>query len=92
MVVGGGGGEGRVRGSWASRASLDADPLFLLAIRSLKPFLGFRAIESSSSELLSTSTIINWGERATEDLSNSPSESGISMRSAHTFSSSLSRN
>ena len=89
MVVG---GRGRVRGSWALGASLDADPLFLSAIRSLKPFLGFRAIKSSSSELLSTSTIINWGEQAIEDLSNSPSESGISTRSAHTFSSSLSQN
>ena len=85
-------GGGRVRGSWASGASLDADPLFLSTIRSLKPFLGFRAIKSSSLELLSTSTIINWRERATEDLLNSPSESGISTRSAHTFSSSLSRN
>ena len=59
MVVGGGGGEGRVRGSWALGASLDADPLFLSTIRSFKPFLGFRAIESSSLELLSASMIIN---------------------------------
>ena len=60
MVVGGEAGSGRVRGSWDLGASLDDDPLFLPAMRSFKPFLGFRAIASSSSELLSTSAIINW--------------------------------
>ena len=59
MDVGGRKGGGRVKGSCDLGASLDDDLLFRPAIRSLKPFLEFRAIESSSSELLSTSTIIN---------------------------------
>jgi len=61
VVIGEGGGGGRVRGSCDLRAFLDDDPLFRPAIRSLKPFLRFRTIESSSSELLSTSAIINRG-------------------------------
>ena len=60
MVVEGEAGSGRVRGSWDLGASLDDDPLFLPAMRSLKPFLGFRAIAPSSLKLLSTSVIINW--------------------------------
>ena len=59
VVVGGGGGGGKVRGSYEFGASLDDDPLFRPTISSLKPFLRFRAIESSSSGLLSASMIIN---------------------------------
>ena len=61
MVVGEGGGWGRVRGSCDLEASLDDDLLFRLAMRSLKPFLRFEDIGSSSSELLSISVIINGG-------------------------------
>ena len=59
VVVGEGGGWGRVRGSCDLEASLDDDLLFRLAMRSLKPFLRFEDIGSSSSELLSISAIIN---------------------------------
>ena len=92
MVVEGGGGGGRVRGSCDLGASLEDDPLFRPTMRSYKPFRGFKDIGSSSLELLSTSEIINWGERATKAPSSSPSESGISTGSSHTSSSSLSRN
>ena len=92
MGLEGGGGEGKVRGSCDLRASLDDDPLFHLAMRSLKLFLGFKDIGSSSSGLFSILAIINWGERATEALSSSPSKSRISTRSSHTSSSSSSQN
>ena len=92
MVVEGGGGGGRVRGSCDLGASLDDDPLFCPAMRSFKLFLEFKDIGSSSSGLLSILAIINWGERATEALSSSPSKSRISTRSFHTSSSSSSRN
>lgn len=61
VVVGRGEERGRVKVSYDLRASLDDDPLFRPAIRSLKPFLEFRDIGSSFLELLSTLAIINLG-------------------------------
>ena len=90
-VVGGEGGGGRLVGSWDLGISLDDNPLFRPAIRSLKPFLGFKDIKSSSSELLSILAIIDWGERATKALISSPSESGILTGSSRTSSSSSSQ-
>ena len=66
------GGGGRLGGSWVFGVSLDDDPLFLSVRISFKPFLGFKAMSSSFSELLSTWAIISLGEWAMEDLSNSP--------------------
>ena len=71
MVVKGGGG-GRVRGTWDSGASLDDNPLFLPAIRSLKPFLGFRTISFSSSlEMSTTHATTRPRVRTPKSLSNS---------------------
>ena len=53
-VVGGGRGGGRLAGTYDLGTSLDDDHLFFPTIRSFKPFLGFRAISSSSSSELST--------------------------------------
>ena len=54
--------------------SFDKDPLFLLAMRSFKPFLGFNAIPSSFFKVVSTCAITSPGEWAAEDLLSSPSE------------------
>lgn len=70
-----GGGGGRAGRGWAPKASLDDCPLALTTRRSRKPFLLFRAISSSSSELSSTQATISLGKRTTNDLSSSPSES-----------------
>ena len=63
---------GRLAGTLDLGTSLDDDPLFLPAIRSLTPFLGFKAISSSSSLKLSTTlATTRTGVRTPEILSNS---------------------
>ena len=63
-------------GTWVLGASLEVDPLFLLASRPFKPILYFRSMpSSSSSELFVTWVIINFRGRAAESLSDLVSES-----------------
>ena len=69
------GGRGRLRGIWDLGMSFDVNPLFLPAMRSLRPFLVFKEISPSSLELVLTWAITSLGEWATEDLSSSPSKS-----------------
>ena len=65
LTVGGGGGEGggggRARRGWDPKVSFYVDPLALSARSSHKPFFLFRAISSSSFELLSTLATMNLG-------------------------------
>ena len=73
MVMGGGrgGGGGRLARTWDLGTSLDDDPLFLPIIRSLKPFLRFRAISSFSFlELLTMRATMRLRVRAPKILSN----------------------
>ena len=72
------GGGGRLGGTWDLGMSFNEDPLFLSTMRSLRPFLGFNAIPSSSSEVVLTHEITSLGEWAADDLSSSPSESETS--------------
>ena len=90
--MGEGGGGGRLRGTWDLGMSFDENPLFLSAIRSLRPFLGFNTIPSSSSEVVSTRAITSSGEWVAEDLSSSPSESKTSTSLLGASSSSSKRN
>ena len=76
--MGGGGGWGRLGGTWDLGMSFDKDPLFLPTMRSFRPFLGFNAIPSSSLEVVLTREITSLGEWAADDLSSSPSESETS--------------
>ena len=85
-------GGGRLGGSWVFGVSLDDDPLFHPTRISFRPFLRFKAMYSSSSELLSTQAIISLGEWAMEDLSNSPSEFESSTGLSCVSPSSLRRN
>ena len=73
------GGRGRLGGSWVCGAFLDDDPLFLSATRSLRSLLGFKAISSSSLELVLTRAITSIREWAAKSLSNSASESESSI-------------
>ena len=88
----GGRGGGRLGGSWVFRVSLDDDPLLLPARRSFSLFLRFKAISSSSLELLSTRAIISLGERTAKDLSSSPSEYESSTGLSYASPSSLRQN
>ena len=56
----GGRGGGRLGGSWVFRVSLDDDPLLLPGRRSFSLFLRFKAISSSSSELLSSNETLEY--------------------------------
>ena len=63
-------------GTWVLEASLEVDPLFLLASKPFRPVLYFRSMLSSSfSELFVTWVTINFEGRAAESLSNLVSES-----------------
>ena len=74
--VGSGGGGGRLGGTWILGTSFKVDPLFLFAIKPLKPVLCFKSMPSSSSfELVVTWATTIFGGRATENLSDSVSES-----------------
>ena len=75
-------------GSWVFGASLDSPP-FLPTTRSLRPLLGFKAISTSSSELLSTQTTTSLGDWATENLSKLASKSECSTSISGTSPSSL---
>ena len=78
-----------MEGTWDLGIFLDLDPLFLPAIRSLKPFLWFRAISSSSSsELLSGRVTMRTGVQTLESLSTSSLASDIGMTWAPCSSSS----
>ena len=65
LIVGGGGGGGgegeRAGRGWDPEVSFYVDPLALSARSSHRPFFLFRAISSSSSELLSTRATMNLG-------------------------------
>ena len=86
------GGGRRLRGTWDLGTSFDENPLFLSAMRSLRPFLGFNTIPSPSSEVVSTRAITSSGEWVAEDLSSSPSESKTSTSLPGASSSSLKQN
>ena len=83
-------GRGGLGGSWVCGASLDDDP-FLLDTKSLRPFLGFKAISSSSSEIVSTRVTTNPKGWAAEDLSTSALKFEISTGLSYTSSSSSTR-
>ena len=68
------GGRVGLGGSWVIGTSLDGPP-FLLATRFLRPLLGFKAISTSSSELVSTRATTGLGDWAAENLSKSALES-----------------
>ena len=79
-VVGRGGGRGRLGGIWDLGTSCDMDPLFLLTIRSLRPFLWFKAISSSSSsDELSGRATTRIGVWTPESLSGSSSASNMGI-------------
>ena len=67
-------GRGGLGGSWVYGESLDDDP-FLPATKSLRPLLRFKAISSSSAELVLIRATTSLGEWATENLSKLASES-----------------
>ena len=76
MLTKGGGGGGRVGGTWDPEVSLGIDPLALPARSLCRPFfLLSKGILSSSSELLSMQATMSLKGRTTEDLSNSSPES-----------------
>ena len=85
------GGRGGLGGSKVCGASLDEDP-FLLATRSFRPLLKFKAICSSSLELVSTQAITSLGEWAAENLSSSTLKFKSSTGLSSTLSSFSKRN
>ena len=92
-VVREGGGGGRLGGVWDLGTSFDVDPLFLPARRSLKPFLWFKEISSSSySDELSGRVTTRIGSWAPENLSVSSLASDMGIICSPWSSSSLRRN